>query len=152
MKSDKSDKSILWIFGGLAVLLCLMFFVMDLPLGFLTGGASKPMPGKVYELTAENLSAARRVPVLVALFTTHDNMDGTRMARTLPSLAERVKDTAIVAHGNMDSEPDLAAKANVRELPAWIIYRDGREVTRATGKYADVSLDRLIQEQTGKAP
>jgi thioredoxin-like negative regulator of GroEL len=148
----KSDKSIIWIIGGLAAVVCLMFYITDLPLGFLKGGAAKPVPGKVYELTAENLAAARRVPVLVALFTTRGNMDGTRMARTLPALAERIKASAIVAVGNVDSEPDLASRAEIQELPSWIIYRDGKEVRRAAGKYADVSLDRFIAEETGKAP
>jgi thioredoxin-like negative regulator of GroEL len=148
----KKDKSIQWIFGILAVALCLMFFWTDLPLGFLDGGASRPVPGKVYELTPENLAMARRAPVLVALFTTKGNADGTRMERTLPSLATRTKDSAIVAIGNLDSEPGLAEKARVKDLPAWVIYRDGNEVSRATGKYADISLERLIKEQTGKAP
>jgi thioredoxin-like negative regulator of GroEL len=148
----KSDKGILWIFGGLAAVLCLMFFMMDLPLGFLSGGAVKPVPGKVYELTSENMATARRVPVLVALFTGQGNADGTRMARTLPSLADRVKDRAIIAMGNLDAEPELASKVNVHELPAWIIYRNGQEVTRATGEHADISLNRFIEEQTGKAP
>ena len=148
----KSDKTLLWIFGALAVVICAMFFATDLPVGFLRGGAAKPVPGTVYELTADNLAAARRVPVLVALFTTQGNMDATRMARTLPSLANRIKDSAIVAHGNVDAEPDLADKVGVKELPAWIIYRDGKEVSRAIGKNADVSLNRLIKEQTGKAP
>jgi thioredoxin-like negative regulator of GroEL len=79
-------------------------------------------------------------------------MDGTRMARTLPSLAESVKSTAIVALGNLDSEPDLAAKVGIKETPAWIIYRDGKEVTRAVGGNSDISMNRFIKEQTGTAP
>jgi thioredoxin-like negative regulator of GroEL len=74
------------------------------------------------------------------------------MARTLPSLAEKVKATAIVAMGDLDAEPDLASKTGVREVPAWVIYRDGKEVTRAVGKNSDISLDRLIKEQTGSTP
>jgi thioredoxin-like negative regulator of GroEL len=148
----KSDKGILWIFGALAAVLCLMFFATDLPLGFLSGGAPKPVPGKVYELTAENMGVARRVPVLVALFTRNGNMDGTRMSRMLPSLAERIKDRAIVASGNLDQEPDLASKVDLKELPTWVFYRDGREVSRSSGEHADISLNRLIQEVTGKAP
>jgi len=148
----KSDKTILWVVGGIAVVLCAMFFLTDLPVGIFTGGASKPVPGKVYDLTADNMAVARRAPVLVALFTTPGNMDATRMARTLPSLAERVKGTAIVAHGDLDSDPDLATKAGVHETPAWVIYRNGREVTRAIGKNSDISLDRFIKEQTGVGP
>jgi len=149
----KSDKSILWIFGALAAVLGIMFFAIDLPLGFFSGGAPKPVPGKVYQLTSENLAAVRRqAPVMVALFTSRGSNAGARMSRGLASLADRIKDRAIVAVGNLDDEPGLGAKAGVKELPAWVIYRDGAEVSRATGENADISLDRLIAEQTGTAP
>ena len=149
----KKEKNILWIFGALAAVLGVLFFASDLPLSIFRGGPAKPVPGKVYELTVDNLSAARRnAPVLIALFTTRGNMAGARMSRGLGFLASRVKDRAIVAAGNLDDEPGLAAKAGVAELPAWVIYRDGQEVSRATGDNADLSLDRFIEEQTGKAP
>lgn len=148
----KSDKTILWIFGGLAVVLCGMFFATDLPIGFFSGAPARPVPGKVYELTSDNLAIARRAPVVVALFTAKNNADGFRMARSLPLLAEQVKDRAIVAVGNIDSEPELAAKAAVKDLPAWVVYRDGNEVCRATGSNADLSVSRFIKEQTGRAP
>lgn len=148
----KPDKSLRWIFGGLAAALGLLFFVMDLPSGFLHGGAAKPVPGKVYELTCENLAAARRhAPVLIVLFTSRGDKAGARMSRGLQLLARRTKDRAIVAVGNLDDEPELARKAGVHELPAWVIYRDGAEVSRASGDDADLSLDRLIAEQTGTA-
>ena len=153
MTAVKSDKSLLWIFGALLAVLGIMFFAIDMPLGFLHGGAPKPVPGKVYTLTAENLSAARRqAPVMVALFTSRGNNAGARMSRGLGSLAQRIKDRAIVAVGNLDEEPGLAAKAGVKELPAWVIYRGGTEVSRATGENADLSLARLIAEETGSAP
>jgi thioredoxin-like negative regulator of GroEL len=148
----KSDKTILWIFGGLAGALGLIFFLSDLPVGFFSGTPARPVPGKVYELTSSNLAIARRAPVLVALFTAAGNADGFRMARSLPSLAQQVKDRAIVAVGNLDSEPELASKAGVKDLPAWVVYRDGNEVCRATGRNADLSVSRFIKEQTGKAP
>ena len=74
------------------------------------------------------------------------------MSRGLDSLAKRVRDRAIVAVGNLDDEPELAKKAGVGELPAWVIYSGGTEVSRATGENADLSIDRLIAEQTGAAP
>ena len=149
----KKEKNILWIFGGLALALGMIFFVSDLPLNFFQGGAAKPVPGKVYELTSDNLAAARRhAPVLIALYTTRGNMAGARMSRGLGFLASRVKDRAIVAAGNLDEEPGLAAKASVTDLPAWVVYRDGREVRRATGENADLSVDRFIEEETGRAP
>ncbi len=149
----KSGNGFLWIAGGVAVVLVLMIWATDTPLGFFGGGPAKPIAGKVYELTAGNLATARRnAPVLVALFTTGGNTAGVRMSRGLDSLAKRVRDRAIVAVGNLDDEPELAKKAGVGELPAWVIYSGGTEVSRATGENADLSIDRLIAEQTGAVP
>jgi thioredoxin-like negative regulator of GroEL len=149
----KSEKSLLWIFGGLAAAFLFMLLATDLPLGFFNGGAAKPVPGTVYELTEENIAAARRdAPVLVALFTTKGNIAGARMARTLNGLAGKVKDRAIVATGNLADEPGLASRAGLDELPAWIVYRDGNEVARSTGENADLAVSRFIEEHTGRAP
>lgn len=145
----KSDKSLLWIGGGIAGLLFVLYLITGVPLDTFKGGASRPVPGKVYELTADNLAVARRhAPVLVALYTTKGNVAGARMSRSLNSLADRVKDRAIVALGNLDDEPELAKRARVDYLPAWVFYRDGTEVSRATGDNSDLSVDRLLNEQT----
>ena len=149
----KSDKGFLWIVGGVAAALGLLLFATDLPPGFFSGAPAKPIAGKVYELTADNLSVARHhAPVLVALFTSRGDAAGARMARGLDFLAQRVHNHAIVAVGNLDEEPDLAKKAGVETLPAWVIYSNGMEVSRATGENADLSVDRLIAEQTGTIP
>ena len=96
-----------------------------------------------------NLAVARRhSPVLVALYTTRGNVSGSRMSRSLKAFADRVKDRAIVALGNLDEEPDLAKRAGVDYLPAWVVYSDGVEVSRATGDNADLSVDRLLNAQT----
>jgi thioredoxin-like negative regulator of GroEL len=149
----KSENGFLWIAGGVAAAIGLMICVSDLPSGFFDATPAKPVAGKVYELTADNLSAARRnTPVLVALFTARGNTAGSRMARGLHSLAQRVRDRAIVAVGNLDDEPELAGKAGVAALPVWVIYANGEEVSRATGENADLSVDRLLAEQTGPPP
>ena len=149
----KSDKGFLWIVGGVAVALFLLVKAGDLPAGFFGGAPAKPVAGKVYELTADNFSVARHhAPVLVALFTSRGDAAGARMTRGLDSLARRVRDRAIVAIGNLDDEPDLAVKAGVKALPAWVIYNNGVEVSRATGENADLSVDRLIEEQTSATP
>ena len=149
----KSDNGFLWIAGGVAAAIALMIFVSDLPTGFFNGAPAKPVAGKVYGLTTGNLSIARRnAPVLVALFTGRGNTAGARMARGLDSLAQSVRDRAIVALGNLDEEPELAEKAGVDALPVWVVYAGGIEVSRATGENADLSVERLIAEQTAPAP
>lgn len=149
----KSENGFLWVAGGVAVALGLMLLATDMPLEFFGGSPAKPVAGKVYQLTSGNLATARRnAPVLVALFTTRGNTSGSRMSRGLDSLAKKIRDRAIVAVGNLDDEPELAKKAGISELPAWVIYSGGTEVSRATGENADLSIDRLIAEQTGAAP
>ena len=149
----KSENGFLWIAGGVAAAIGLMICASDLPSGFFDATPAKPVAGKVYKLTAGNLAAARRnTPVLVALFTTRGNTAGSRMARGLHSLAQRVRDRAIVAVGNLDDEPELAGKAGVEALPVWVVYANGAEVSRATGENADLSVDRLLAEQTGPPP
>lgn len=149
----KSDHFILMLFGAPAAALILMFFATDVQPGFLNGGAVEPVPGNVYELTSDNLAAARRhAPVLVALFTERGNLSGARMSRGIGRLAEQVRDRAIVAIGNVDAEPELVGKASLTELPAWVVYRDGTEISRAIGENSDLSLNRMIMESTGAAP
>ena len=148
----KTDKGFLWIVGIITVLLGVMLFVTESG-PFSKGSSGKPKAGVVYELTANNLAAARRnVPVMVALFTSAGDQHGARMTRGLPALAERVKGRAIIAIGDTTEQPELANRAGLREFPAWVVYRDGEEVSRATGPNADLSLDRFIEEQTAGLP
>jgi thioredoxin-like negative regulator of GroEL len=145
MKPGK-ETNILWIFAVLAGAFVCFYYLSGS--GVSSGSSDKPEAGKVFELTGANLPAARsRVPVLVALFTESGNVHGARMARGLPSLAGEFRDTAIVAVGNLDEEPALKLKANLKELPAYVIYRNGQEVLRAAGADADISIRRLIAEQ-----
>jgi len=151
-KPEKTDKSLLWVGGGIALLLGLLYLITDVPMDAFKGGASKPVPGAVYELTADNLAVARRhSPVLVALYTTTGNVAGSRMSRGLSAFASRVKDRAIVALGNLDDEPELAKRAGVENLPVWVVYRDGVEVSRATGDNADLSVDRLLNAESASS-
>lgn len=146
------SKSNWWTLAAIVAALIILFSVTGIP-GLPGPDKTRPKPGEVYELTAANLPGARRhAPVLVALFTEAGNVHGARMARGLPSLAERTKGRAIIAVGNLDNDPALASRASLKELPAWVVYRDGTEVARATGEFADLSVDRFIAEQTGTAP
>jgi len=146
----KSDKSVLWIFGGIAAVLGLLSIITGLPTGLLSGTPARPVPGKVFELSEDNLAVARRhAPVLFALYTADGNVAGARMARGLTQLADSVKDRAIVALGNVANEPELGRRAQVGPLPAWVVYCEGREVARATGDNADLSLNRFLSEYAG---
>jgi thioredoxin-like negative regulator of GroEL len=148
---NQQKNGLFWVFGGLAAVLFILFAVSDAPPGAFSAVSPKPVPGKVYELTEDSLAIARRhSPVLVALYTTEGNVAGSRMSRGLNSLANRMKGAAIVAVGNLDRDPGLAKKAGIEGLPAWVIYRDGVEISRAVGENSDIGADRLIAEATGK--
>ena len=145
----KSDNDFLWIVVSIAAALGVMLYVTGSGLAP-TDSSQRTVEGAVYELTASNLAVARRkASVLVALFTGADNVHGARMARGLALLAEQVKGKAIIAVGNTAEEPELVAKAGLKQLPAWIVYRAGNEVSRATGENSDRSVERFIAEQTG---
>ena len=146
----KNEFNPLWLFGALAGVLILFLFIADSPLSLFSSEAEKPKPGTVFKLTGENLSTVKRdVPVLVALFTGGSD-SGARMARGLDGLAKDFRDSIIVGVGEVEKDPDLRMRASVTELPAYVIYRDGKEVQRATGDNADISIRRLIAEKTGK--
>lgn len=144
-KEKKSSNGFLWIGAATALLLCIFYLLTDVSLDSLKGGTAPPVAGKVYELTADNLAVARRhSPVLVALYTTKGNVAGSRMARSLTHMAERVKDRAMVAMGNLDDSPELARKADVNIMPSWVVYRDGEEISRATGENSDLGVEKLL--------
>lgn len=89
------------------------------------------------------------MPLLVALYT-GGGVSGERMARSLDGLAKDYKDTAIIGVGPADKDGALRTRAKLEQLPAYIIYRDGEEIHRATGENADISIRRRIAEATGK--
>lgn len=51
------------------------------------------------------------------------------IAETVGALPPGVK----IAKVNVDAAPDLAAKFRVQSVPTWVIFKDGREVGRASG-------------------
>ena len=49
------------------------------------------------------------------------------------AVAEAAADKAIVAKVNIDELPDLTDRYNVKAVPTFIVFRDGKEVQRFTG-------------------
>lgn len=136
----------LGLFGALGGILIVFLFIADTPLNLFSAKQEKPTPGRVFQLTGENLSVVKRdIPVLVALYTGGSD-SGNRMARGLDGLAKDFRDTIIVGVGKVEKDPDLRMRASLSELPAYVIYRNGKEVQRTTGENADMSIRRLIEE------
>jgi thioredoxin-like negative regulator of GroEL len=151
MPAPKKELNLLWVFGALGGIFIIFLAIADAPLGFLSTATEKPKAGEVFILTEENLAAVRRdTPVLVALYTRGGD-SGARLSRLLPGLATEYKDTAIVALGNTTEEPDLHMRATLTELPAFIIYRGGKELQRRTGDDADDGLRQYLTSITSGA-
>ena len=142
--------NLLWLFGALGGILIIFLFIADTPLNLFSATHEKPMPGRVFQLTGENLSIVKRdVPVLVALYTGGSD-SGARMTRSLDGLAKDFRESVIVGVGQVQKDPDLRMRAAVTDLPAYVIYHNGKEVQRATGDNADLNIRRMIEENTGK--
>lgn len=60
---------------------------------------------------------------------------------TVPHLPEGVR----IVKVNIDSARDLAEKFNVQSVPIWIVFRDGREISRASGVQSKENLLRLAE-------
>ncbi len=149
METNK-ESNLLWVFGGLAGIVIVFLFLTDTKLSLLTAESERPTPGKVFRLDGDNLAKVKhQVPLLVALYT-GGGVSGERMARSLDGLAKDYKDTAIIGVGPADKDGALRTRAKLEQLPAYIIYRDGEEIHRATGENADISIRRRIAEATGK--
>lgn len=49
------------------------------------------------------------------------------------AVAEAMGDKALVAKVNIDELPELTTRYNVKAVPTFVVFKDGKEVTRFTG-------------------
>lgn len=114
----------------------------------LTGGGmavdSKIEPGKIMQLTTENLAMAQRAGTLLALYTKPDQVESTNEMRSLQRRAAEYKEQAVVGHGNTAEDPELVGRADLRLFPAWILYKNGIEVARVEGEAIIGNLEKML--------
>ncbi len=70
----------------------------------------------------------------------------------LEELKNKVGDTANIVKVDVDRNPDLSAKYQIRSVPTLIIFKNGEPQWRASGlQQLEILEDKLrIQEQPGK--
>lgn len=66
------------------------------------------------------------------------------MEPIMEKLKEYVKDKANVIQIDASENPVLAAKYKVRNVPAWILFKDNQEVWRDAGEKPESELEDMI--------
>lgn len=66
-----------------------------------------------------------------------------QIMKILPTLANDLKELAVVAKADVDLNPEWKTKYNVTKLPTFLILKDGKEVHRFEG----VTLMKNIKEK-----
>lgn len=69
------------------------------------------------------------------------------LAPVLEDVAEDLGDELRVAKVDIEAEPDLADRLGVQGIPLLVLYRDGKEVARATGTQSRARLTEWIESR-----
>lgn len=67
-----------------------------------------------------------------------------QLTPTIESLAEEMKDKAVIAKINIDDHPDSAAKYHVRGIPTLMIFKGGELVDTKVGALPKAELAKWI--------
>jgi thioredoxin 1 len=57
-----------------------------------------------------------------------------RMMKILPRLDESIKDVASIGKIDTDKEVDLKGMFEVKKIPTFIFFKDGKEISRCEGR------------------
>ena len=66
------------------------------------------------------------------------------MLPTVDEVVAEVAGRAQVAKVNVDEQGDLAAQFNISAIPAFIVFRDGKEVGRLVGRQSKDALKKAL--------
>ena len=69
---------------------------------------------------------------------------------TIDALAEENEGKAKVAKINVDEEPEIGLKFQIRSIPAIKLFKGGEVVSEVVGLQTKASLQKMIDEQTSK--
>ena len=109
-------------------------------------GDDTPKPGTVFELTSENFATAKRTSTHVLGVYLDSDSVSTQISRSLAGLATRLSTAGvIVAYGDRQNAPGLAAMATIQHYPTFVVYEAGVEQERLEGEFAPKGLDGLIE-------
>jgi len=102
------------------------------------------IPG-VENLTSANFAAATASGVVLvdfwAAWCGPCRMQMPIIVETVPQLPAGVK----IAKVNIDESSDLAKQFNVEMVPTWIVFKDGKEISRTSGVQAVPDLLKMAE-------
>ena len=73
------------------------------------------------------------------------------MAPEFEKVARRLAGAALVVKVDTDAEPALGQRFRIRSIPTIAVFRDGREVTGASGARPAAEIERLVAGSTPAA-
>ncbi len=68
------------------------------------------------------------------------------LAPVIDKLAEQYDGKVVVGKVNVDEEGELAGRYGVMSIPTVVLFKDGRELTRAVGVQPQAAYEKLIAE------
>jgi thioredoxin 1 len=75
------------------------------------------------------------------------------MAPTLDAVAEHYGENAVILKFNVDVDPNVAVKYQVRGIPTLVLFKDGKEAGRLVGAHEKDQISALIETAvTSAAP
>jgi len=69
------------------------------------------------------------------------------MAPIVDELSNEANDAYVVGKVDIDAEPDLASKYGIRNIPTFVVFKDGVEVAREVGIRSKEALQNLVVDK-----
>lgn len=125
---------------ALAVLLAGMFFIVFDMSRPLQPGQGSAAAGTVSAAIAQSTSARPLMVEFYADWCGPCKIVGPKVEE----LAEEMEGRARVLRVNVDEDPKLARAHEVRTIPAFVVFKDGRETAREVGVISKVRMRELL--------
>jgi thioredoxin-like negative regulator of GroEL len=83
---------------------------------------------------------------LLLLFFTHERSGpARRMESLLAHLARKERERLRVRRVDVDARPDLAARFDVKDVPALVLLKEKRPVARIDGRSSAPRIERMLE-------
>ncbi|MDT7542669.1 MAG: hypothetical protein QOE33_2573 [Acidobacteriota bacterium] len=112
-------------------------------------GGSGDEPQKFDEQSFKSNVLESKLPVLVVVGSP-SSLDSNELEETMRSLAPKYEERIDLVEYDLSAQPALLQRFNVKSLPTMIIFKDGAERERRTGKLSTEELSRLLDKYLDK--